>query len=239
MSGAARYGIYFAPAAKSKLWRFGCDWLGRDVEAGEERARPPIAGPAADDWSAAELSDLTASPRLYGFHGTLKPPFRLAAGETRESLCSAVAAFARSRSPFVAADVDVAALGRFIAFRLIRDDSAVRDLAAATVETFDRFRAPAPPEELAKRRASGLTPGQDALLERWGYPYVMDEFRFHLTLTGPIADAARRERLAAVLRRMAAARGAIGPLAVDGVAIYEQSGEGGPFWLFRRLPFGG
>ena len=36
---------------------------------------------------------------------------------------------------------------------------------------------------------SGLTDRQEALLTQWGYPYVMEEFRFHITLTGALDPA--------------------------------------------------
>jgi hypothetical protein len=63
-------------------------------------------------------------------------------------------------------------------------------LAAATVAAFDPFRAPLTPTELARRRVPGLTAKQEALLLRWGYPYVMEAFRFHITLTGNLPRSA-------------------------------------------------
>jgi hypothetical protein len=44
-----------------------------------------------------------------------------------------------------------------------------------------------------------LTEGQIRNLERWGHPYVFDDFRFHMTLTGPIA-ADRRPAIVAMLQ---------------------------------------
>lgn len=236
---AARYAVYFAPAADSPFWRFGCAWLGRDPETGETPERPRLVGQAADDWDAAALDGLLASPAGYGFHATLKPPFRLASGKTAEALADAVERFAATERGFVCPDVDVAAVGRFIAFRLAADAPEMHKLAETAVARFDEFRAPAPAAELEKRRAAGLTDRQDALLQAWGYPYIFEEFRFHMTLTGSIADAGKRDRLAQSLKRMAADAGANGAMRAEGVALYEQPAAGAPFRLLRRFPFGG
>ena len=64
----------------------------------------------------------------------------------------------------------------------------------------DPFRAPLTPSERARRRPEDLDPRRRALLDRWGYPHVFEAFRFHMTLTGRLADDAReawRARLAA------------------------------------------
>jgi hypothetical protein len=51
---------------------------------------------------------------------------------------------------------------------------------------------------MARRRAAGLTPAQERNLIEWGYPYVLDEFRFHLTLTGSLADPEAEAAMAAL-----------------------------------------
>lgn len=234
---APRYALYFAPGAESSFWRFGCAWLGRDPETDAGVMRPTLTGVAADDWDAAGLEALTVPPSNYGFHATLKPPFRLAEGCDRDGLESAACEFAAVQAPFACADVGVAALGRFIAFRLLSPEPKMQTLAAAAVEALEPFRGLQTPEELQKRRAAGLTERQEANLCAWGYPYVMDEFRFHLTLTGAISETGKRDRLAASLAEMAAAAGARGEMTVDGLALYEQPEAGAPFTLFRRLPF--
>jgi hypothetical protein len=239
MSGQPRYGIYFAPERASAFWRFGAAWLGRDAETGGAVTRPMLFGAGAVDWDNSALDVLTDAPRGYGFHGTLKPPFRLADGQSLEVLLASAEAFAGQRTTFTCTDVGVEALGRFIAFRLKSDAGAMQALAQETVAAFDAFRAPPTPEETAKRGAAGLSARQEWLLEKWGYPYVFDEFRFHMTLTSAIDDGPKRNRLAASLAAMAATEGASGEMKVAGVALYEQSAPGMPFRLLRRLPFGG
>ena len=100
---------------------------------------------------------------------------------------------------------------------------------------FDAYRAPPDAAELAKRHAAGLTPRQAELLARWGYPYVLDEFRFHLTLTGPIADAAERTRVAGLLRPLVAPL--LGqPMPVRELCLFHQPDRAAPFRLIQRFP---
>ena len=234
---AARYAIYFAPAPDSPFWRFGSAWLGRDAALDTPLPRPKLEGDASADWDDVALEALTASPRNYGFHATLKPPFRLSEGQAFEGLIQAAESFARAQKPFGCPSVNAAALGRFIAFRMLEPCQAMTDLAAACVRAFEPFRAPLNAAELARRHAAGLTPRQTALTAEWGYPYVFEEFRFHMTLTGAITDDAVRERLAASLRAMAEAEGASGVMRADAIAVYEQPASGAPFRLLRRIPF--
>jgi putative phosphonate metabolism protein len=183
MEQMKRYAIYFAPPA-GPLMQAAADWLGWDVEGGRTVPQPPIAG----------LADATAAPRKYGFHATLKAPFRLAEGVQPDDLAEAMAAQAAHLAP-VTLDglrIDVLA-GRFLALRPEGDETALRDLCAEVVTRFEPFRAPLTTEEIARRNLSGLSPRQQELTARFGYPYVLEEFRFHMTLTGdlPAPDLAR------------------------------------------------
>ena len=75
--------------------RSGCAWLGRDAASGIALSQPPV-----DSVSGERLRALTASPRHYGLHATLKPPFRLAAGTTDEMLVGAVSELAARMPSF-------------------------------------------------------------------------------------------------------------------------------------------
>ncbi|MDD3448001.1 MAG: DUF1045 domain-containing protein [Gammaproteobacteria bacterium] len=224
----ARFAIYYAPEPDSPLWRFGCRWLGRDPEQGADYPAGPLPGFDAD-WLAA----ITATPRRYGFHATLKPPFQLRPGVARKQLIAAVARFSATRPAFAIPPLGLAALDGFLALRPAADCPAVAELAAACVRELDAFRAPAPEPELARRRRAGLTPRQERLLASWGYPYVMEEFRFHLTLTGRL-DEASREQLRLALAPVVAPL-CREPLAVTGLALYRQPDRGSPFELLERF----
>lgn len=129
---------------------------------------------------------MTAAPRKYGFHGTLKPPFRLAAGRSYERLEARIAELAHDLTPATCGGLRLTQLGQFLALVPGGETEDLAQVAGVFVKELDTFRAPASAAELTRRRAVGLTPRQAALLNQWGYPYVLDEFRFHLTLTGKL-----------------------------------------------------
>lgn len=195
-----RYGVYYAPPP-GPLATFGASWLGWDMEGGKPVAHPDIPG------LPLPIEEITETPRKYGFHATLKPPFRLAEGRTEAELVEAVATLGgRTFHPVMGLALQVSQLGRFIALTAQGNTAQLGGLAAMCVETLDGFRAPPTEAELAKRRASGLSHSQEMMLLNWGYPYVMDEFRFHMTLTGKLpksvlsaTHAALETALAAVL----------------------------------------
>lgn len=225
-----RYALYFAPPAQSPLWRFGSSVVGHDAETGGDAPPPPLRR-----FDPARWREITAEPRRYGFHGTLKAPFRLAPGRTEQELQAACARFAGNRAGFACAGVTLATIGRFLALRLAVPSAALDRLAAGAVAAFDEFRAPMTEAEREKRLRAPLSPRQQEYLARWGYPYVLDEFRFHMTLTGPLEDE-ERALAEAELAEHFAASGADGPLIVREIALYRQ--DSGRFRLIARYPFG-
>ena len=227
-----RYAIYFAPPAGCDLARFGDRWLGRDIETGKAVPQPVLDGLDAD-----HLRTLTEPPRHYGFHGTLKPPFHLAQGCDVDDVRRAMTGFAGRQAAFEIATLRLRAIGDFLALVPADPTPALSKLADACVTEFDAYRAPADAAEVAKRHAAGLTPRQAELLARWGYPYVLDEFRFHLTLTGSIADPEERARVADLLHPLVA------PLIrqatpVRELCLFHQPDRATPFRVVQRFPFG-
>jgi putative phosphonate metabolism protein len=188
----ARWALYYLPPP-GPLSAAGAAWLGWDVERGMPCPHPDLRG------LAEPVSDLTATPRRYGFHATIKPPFRLAPGRTPDDLLAAAAAFCDAARAVTLDGLELTDLDGFLALTPSGDTAALDALAGSAVAALDPFRAPAPPEEVARRRAAGLTPRQDALLLRWGYPYVMEEFGFHMTLTGRLAPKVRAQVAAALV----------------------------------------
>jgi putative phosphonate metabolism protein len=172
-----RYAIYFTPQP-GPLADFGAQWLGWDLVTGAEVAHPQVDG--------IDVAALTQTPRKYGFHGTMKAPFRLAPGTTLADLTKATAQFCASRPAFDLTGLRLASLGRFLALIPDGDAGPLNDLAGAAVTTLDPFRAPLTEADLQRRRASGLSPAEDAYLVQWGYPYVLDLFQFHMTLSGSL-----------------------------------------------------
>jgi len=229
---AARYAIYYAPAPESPLWGFGSDVLGYDAATGATRLPLAPAGFSPEDWLR-----LTAQPRRYGFHATLKAPFRLAEGATEDDLVAAGRAFARKRRGFELPELAVRPIETFVALTPKEPSEALSGLAAACVEAFEPFRAPHTAEELARRRLAGLTERQQVNLDRWGYPYVFEDFRFHMTLTGSLPETrvpAAIDGLAALYDEQVGAAVST----VKAVTLYvEESPEDG-FRIVDRFVFG-
>jgi hypothetical protein len=175
----SRFAIYYVPP-NGPLANFGASWLGWDVVQGCETRHPSLTG----------LRDITMTPRKYGFHGTLKPPFRLIQTRAIAELEQDTSDMAASLAPAICDCLQLTTMGRFLALTPQGGAEAVQRVAQTCVRDLDGFRAPVGEQEMARRRAAGLSARQDALLVEWGYPYVMEEFRFHLTLSGRLPDAA-------------------------------------------------
>lgn len=232
MTGFPRYAIYFAAGADGALSRFGAELLGYDARTGEEVPFPREALQIAPDWH-----DLTTDPRKYGFHATLKAPMALASGRTEAELMAGCATFAGQSRTIPAIRPVVDTISGFIAVIPAEPVDALQQLAADCVREFDSFRAVLTAEDRARRKPEKLTERQRDYLDRWGYPYVMEEFRFHMTLTGRL-DAERRGPILEMLRaRFASLR--LGALAIDRLALFKQDEAKGRFriigeWALTR-----
>ena len=191
MSDFQRYAVYYAPRPGAFASRVA-SWLGWDPERG---CPIPTGAPAGLPRPQAEL---TMSPRKYGFHGTIKAPFRLAEGASRQDLTEALAALVARLAPVTMRGLELRRLGGFLALLPEGDETGLLSLGAEVVMALDALRAPLTPAEIAKRRPERLNPRQRELLAAWGYPYVMEEFRFHLTLSDDLPEA-EAEDLAALL----------------------------------------
>jgi 2'-5' RNA ligase len=145
-----------------------------------------------------DLDGLTADPRGYGFHATLKAPFELAADRSQEDLVQALETFCQANAPFTA-PIEVSDIGPFIAFRLAAACDEMDQLHRACVTEFEPFRAPLSDADLERRRRARLSPQQELRLQEFGYPYIFDDFRFHMTLTGGIKQDGLRARVVRAL----------------------------------------
>lgn len=226
MPDAKRFAVYYAPRPGAFADR-AARWLGRDAETGAGLAQPDLGLPAAD---------ITVDPRRYGFHGTIKPPFRLAPGAAPADLDRALRGLAGRLKPVTMPGLEIAALDGFLALVPLGDTAALQRLGADVVRDLDPLRAPLTEAEIARRRPDRLTPRQRDLLGQWGYPFVMEEFRFHLTLTdrlpAALADQARAvlaAHFAPVLPR---------PFAIADLCLFEAAADG-PFRLVHRYPLAG
>ncbi|MGY6710615.1 MAG: DUF1045 domain-containing protein [Rhizobiaceae bacterium] len=226
-----RYAIYFTPAREAPLGRVAADWLGRCVYGGAVRPRRVVEG-----FSEGELAFHTASARRYGFHATLKAPFRLASDTTEDQLVDALDAFCATREPVLVPRAVLTQMAGFFALVPSEPHGPLNQLAADVVRAFEPFRAPLTETEIARRNPDALSPAQLRNLHGWGYPYIFDEFRFHMTLTGR-ASPADSPRLS---RAIGSAFGGLldAPLAVDTLALFVEPEPGAPFVVHTARTIG-
>ena len=218
-----RYAIYFVPPADSTLYRFGAGFLGYDCYTGESFRQPRDIALTASEWA-----QLTHEPRQYGFHATLKAPFHLLPLFSEADLTAELERFAAIPRTLPAIEPAIRSLARFIAVVAREPSMALDRLAADGVMAFDRFRRPPTAHEREQRLGAGLSERQIENLDRWGYPYVFEDFRFHLTLTGPI-DADRRGSVLALLQARFDAIDSGHSLPITRLSLVRQDARSMPF----------
>lgn len=220
-----RFALYYAPATSSELWRHASIWLGRDA--------------ASDTALAADIGGLdperrhavTRSARRYGFHATLKAPMALDGKLVGKDLDRAIRAWTAAHAPVAIGRLVLAPIGGFLALVPARQSAALTDFAGLVVADFDDFRAPLEPAERAKRHAdAALTPRQADYLDRYGYPYVMEAFRFHMTVSDSLEPGLQAEVRAAAATWFGPLLG--DELVLDRLVLFHEAAPGAPF---RRL----
>jgi len=227
--GAARYAIYAAPLPDDPLWAFGCGVIGYDAATGATVDKGTFAGFEPDVWAS-----LTAEPRRYGFHGTLKAPFELADGVGEHDLARALDAFGAARQVALGGRLAVTRLGRFVALCPEGRPPALHALADDVVASFDRFRAPLSPADRARRKPEALSERQRGYLDRFGYPYVLEDFRYHMTLTGPLSPEHAPEVAAALTAAFMPLE--VQPFSVDALVLFKQPSRDARFHILSRHP---
>ncbi|WP_428426656.1 DUF1045 domain-containing protein [Pararhizobium sp.] len=224
-----RYTFYFTPPADDPLTDAAARWLGRDAFTGTVLAPD---GQRPDGWES-----LVAEPARYGFHATLKAPFHLAGGRTEANLLSALDVFAAETPAFTIPRLKIGRLGSFFALVPDGDADALDSFAADVVRAFEPFRAPLSAADIARRKPETLPEPERTYLHDWGYPYVFDAFRFHMTLTGPVPAERQDEVVAHLDARFSSLIG--GALPVRGLALFTEPERGAPFTIHSLLPLGG
>ena len=228
----SRYAIYYT-FPDGPLARFGTAWLGWDAARGVAVAPPALNLPGPD------IAALTETPRRYGLHATIKPPFRLAGGCTARGLAEAVAELCAGLPAAPLGRLRLTRMGRFLALVPEAAPPALSELAARVVRDLDPFRAPMTREERDRRAARGLGADRLQLLDAWGSAHVMEAFRFHVTLTGRLSDA----DLARVESALAEALSPLldAPIMLDRLTLTGEAEDGffhhiGEFALSGRAP---
>lgn len=223
-----RFAIYFAPAAASTLWGRAAAWLGRDATTNQ------VDLPAPPDIEPKALHGATKSARRYGFHATLKAPMILKEGTTRQGLEDALADFAGSRPAVSVGEVEIRSLDGFLAIVPRLQPHALTDFVGLCVAHFEPFRAPMAASDRDGRVGKGLSARQIELLDQFGYPYVMEQFRFHMTLTDRLPAPERDIMLQAAQNWFAPAMPH--ELMLDRLSLFEEPQAGAPFIRVADYP---
>lgn len=228
MTSAARFALYFTPETGSALDRFGAGVLGYDPATGADVPLTPLQGIKDTDRVA-----LTEEPRRYGFHATLKAPFWLK-GEGEE-LLKTVRTFAAVRPPIQAVRLTLKPVGQFLAL-VPDDDTRLLDLfAAEVIALFDKFRAPLSAGERERRLSTPLSPRHRALLETWGYPFVFEAFRFHMTLTGPLPEPQQSHWCESLREHLPD----LASVSINALTLLRQDNPESRFRIIERVALGG
>lgn len=211
-----RYAIYYCPQAETELANFGHAWLGLDARVvGIEPER---------------LDELLRDARRYGWHATIRAPFELMASYTPGDLYRAVGSIAHTMHAFDL-PLRLDSLAGFLALRPASASGRIDALAATCLHALQPLCAPL--DEVQRRqRAHGLDPVERDLLRRYGYPYVLDRYRFHMTLAAPASPSEERALLSALRARgleTATAR-------IDALTICRESYPGGDFEEIEHIP---
>lgn len=220
MEEILRYAVYYAP-------------------------RPGAFADRANEWLAGDLglvdlprpaAEITTDPRRYGFHGTLRAPFRPAAGADHAAIADATASLAARLAPLVCDGLVLENLHGFLALTPAGCDAGLLALGAEVVKATNPLRAPLTGADVARRRPDSLSPRQRALLDQWGYPFVMDEFRFHLTLTNRLPD----HEAAPVMQALSAHFAPVlpRPFIIEDLCLFGE-GASGDFQLLHRYALTG
>ena len=227
-----RYAIYFAPPTNDRLSQTAARWLGRDAFTGGALDCPE--SPLLERETQVAL---TADPRRYGFHGTLKAPFELSSGRSEGDLLAAFDEFAAEIEAFELPEITLHQIGPFFALVPAHHSAPLQNLAEQAVRRFEPFRAPLSEADITRRNPDRLTQRQREYLKAWGYPYVLDEFQFHLTLTGAVPEEMREVMRTALETTFDEFIGR--PLVVSTVALFVEPRRSAPFTVHSLLPLGG
>lgn len=227
----ARYAIYYTPQPGTALAAFGRSWFGR--------ANDGVTLQAFSDagLSGTSFAKIAVAPGRYTeLHALFRAPFGLRDGIGLEALKSRLITFAARRKPVETGPLTLARSGRFLVLRPVEATPSLDWLAAQCVAAFEDFAAPPTDAERSQYAKPKLSDYQRLLLESFGDPYVLSEYRFSITLTGPL-DATHLERVAQALWPVLEEICASG-VTVDGLSLFGDSGGRSPMRLIGRYRLG-
>ncbi|MGH6749221.1 MAG: DUF1045 domain-containing protein, partial [Methyloceanibacter sp.] len=226
-----RYAIYFTPQPGTALAAFGRSWFGRANDGATLQAF------SDSGFAGTGFAKVPSTPGRYtGLHALLKAPFALRDGTGVDALKSRLVSFATRRKPADTGPLTLAREGRFLVLRPVEPTPVLEWLAAQCVAAFEDFAAPPGDTERAAHASPNLSDYQRLLLESFGDPYVLSEYRFYITLTGPL-DKTHLERVTQALWPVLEDICASG-VTVDGLSLFGDCGGRSPMRLIGRYRLG-
>ena len=137
-------------------------------------------------------------------------------------------ALAKTLKPVALGPLHAIMLGNFVALVPVNRPAQLASLADACVIGLDDLRAPLSEADLARRLAAPLNTREQELLRQYGYPYVLERFRLHFTLSGPVPAHTARcviQEVAESVKQL----NATAPLQLDRLCLFVESAPGQPF----------
>ncbi len=226
-SSFTRYAIYFTPQPGTALASFGRSWFGRANDGATLQAF------SDSGFAGTGFAKIPSAPGRYtGLHALFRAPFALRDGVGVDALKSRLISFAAGRKSAETGPLTLAREGRFLVLRPVEPTPMLEWLAAQCVAAFEDFAAPPSDVERTAHASPNLTDYQRLLLESFGDPFVLSEYRFYITLTGPL-DKTHLERVAQALWPVLEEICNSG-VTVDGLSLFGDSGGRSPMRLIGR-----
>ena len=188
MKKYSRYAIYYAPPKESSLEEFGRYWFGWDpLNAKLINNKHRIN--YLNRFGIKNLINIDKNvliPKKYGFHGTLIPPFKLNKNYSTNTLFKKTEDIAKKFKKFKFYKFKLKKINNFYAFVQNKKNNNINKLSNRLVRELFKFRSPLTKKEIDRRNPSKLSKLQLNILYKWGYPYIMSEFNFHMTLASEV-----------------------------------------------------
>jgi len=219
-----RFAVYFSPADDSALARFGETVL----------SRTPTEVPALGATESANWGDLLSRPRHYGFHATLKAPFELVEGSSEKELMDGVSRLASSMDSCTLDGLRVTEFNGFAALAFDQQPETLASVARQCVLQLEHFRAPLTEADYQRRDPDNLSARQRSNLREFGYHHILEDFDFHMTLSGPLGDRKQAflDHLGTQFEQLV-----VTPQRFDRLCVYHQSDRSQAFLRVGEFPF--
>lgn len=203
-AASTHFSICYTPRPGSALAQFGRSWFGRanDGTTLQAFSASAVGGHSQDS--------ITPTPgRYFGLHASFVAPTPLREDVRLDEVRTHLQRFAARRKPIETGPLKLTRVRRSLVLRPVEPRPELDWLALQCFSAFDTYTAETGPAEAEYPHLSRY---QRLLLKSFGQPNVMSEYRFGLTLTGPL-DERQFERVFVALRPLVA------DLCADGVCV--------------------